>query len=182
MRKIVAGMFITLDGVVEAPERWNPPYYNDEMSEAVLPQLAASDTHLYGRRSYELFRSVFTGPAADRIPHAGMMTGKPKVVVSATLARPEWGPTEVIRGDVRTEIIRLKEQPGQNISVGASGTLVRFLLREGLLDELQLLGHPVVLGTGRRLFEPGGPPAPLRLVDCSTFTTGVVALRYALAA
>jgi dihydrofolate reductase len=107
------------------------------------------------------------------------MTSKPKVVVSATLGRAGWGPTAVIRGDVRTQIVRLKEQPGQGISVGASGTLVRFLLREGLLDELQLLIHPVVLGAGKRLFEGGGPPSSLQLVDCSTFTTGVVALRYA---
>ena len=68
MRKIIAGMFITLDGVVEAPEKWNPPYYDDELNQAVMPRLAAAGTHLYGRRSYELFRGVFTGPAAP--PHA----------------------------------------------------------------------------------------------------------------
>jgi hypothetical protein len=72
MRKIIAGMFITLDGVVEAPERWNPPYYDDELNQAVMPLLAAAGTHLYGRRSYELFRGVFTGPTAP--PHAQLMT------------------------------------------------------------------------------------------------------------
>jgi dihydrofolate reductase len=180
MRKIVAGMFMTLDGVVEAPEKWNPPYYNDEMNEAVLAQLAASGTHLFGRRSYELFRSVFTGPAADRIPHAPMMTTKPKVVVSATLAEAEadWGPTTVIRADVRAELATLKAQPGPDISVGASGTLVRFLLRQGLLDELQLLVHPLVRGTGQRLFSEPDGPVPLTLTSSETFSTGVVRLTY----
>jgi dihydrofolate reductase len=178
MRKIVAGMFMTLDGVVEAPEKWNPPYYNDEMNEAVMAQLAASGTHLYGRRSYELFRSVFTGPAAGRIPHAPMMTTKPKVVVSATLARPDWGPTTVIRGDVHAELVKLKAQPGQDISVGASGTLVRFLLGQGLLDELQLFVHPLVRGTGQRLFSEPDGPVPLTLTGSEAFSTGVVRLTY----
>ena len=94
MRKIIAGMFITLDGVVEAPQKWNPPYYDDELNQDVMPLLAAAGTHLYGRRSYELFRGVFTGPAAP--PHAGMMSATPKVVVSTTLKNPDWGPTSVI--------------------------------------------------------------------------------------
>jgi dihydrofolate reductase len=177
MRKITAGMFITLDGVVEAPEKWNPPYYDDEMSQAVMPQLTGADTHLYGRRSYELFRAVFTGPAAP--PHAPMMTSRPKVVVSATLEDPGWGPTTVIRGDVAAELTKLKQQPGANIAVGASGTLVRFLLHEGLLDELSLLVHPVVVGSGRHLFEEGGAQVPLTLLESRPHRNGVLALRYA---
>lgn len=68
MRKIIAGMFITLDGVVEAPEKWNPPYYDDELNQDVMPLLAAAGTHLYGRRSYELFRAVFTSGPPRRTP------------------------------------------------------------------------------------------------------------------
>ena len=177
MRKIIAGLFMTLDGVVEAPEKWNPPYYDDEMGQAVMPQLAAAGTHLYGRRSYELFRSVFTGPAAP--PHAEMMTSMPKVVVSTTLDRAGWGPTTVISRDVTAALARLKQQPGQDISVGASGTLVRFLLQEGLLDELSLLVHPVVAGTGQHLFEGGAGTVPLRLLESRPHSNGVVALRYA---
>jgi dihydrofolate reductase len=120
MRKIVAGMFITLDGVVEAPQKWNPAYYNQEMTEAVQAQLAAADTHLYGRRSYELFRSVFTGPAADTIPHAEMMNNSPKIVVSTTLENPDWGPTTLITSNVAAELTKLKQQPGKNINVGGS--------------------------------------------------------------
>jgi hypothetical protein len=76
VRKIVAGLFSTLDGVIEAPEKWNPPYYDDELNRAVMPLLADAGTHLYGRRSYELFRAVFTGPAAPS--HAELMTAARK--------------------------------------------------------------------------------------------------------
>lgn len=177
MRKIVAGLFMTLDGVIEAPEKWNPPYYDDELSQAVMPLLADAGTHLYGRRSYEMFRAVFTGPAAP--PHAALMTGTPKVVVSATLHDPGWGPATLISGDVAAEVTSLKQQAGKDIAVGASGTLVRFLLQAGLLDELTLLVHPVVVGAGRRLFEGGDEPVPLTLLDSRRHGNGVVALRYA---
>jgi dihydrofolate reductase len=176
MRKIIAGMFITLDGVVEAPEKWNPPYYDDELNQAVMPQIAAADTHLYGRRSYEMFRRVFTGPAAP--PHAPLMTNTPKIVVSASLVNADWGPTTVLRSDVSTALATLKEQPGGDISVGASGTLVRFLLREHLLDELLLLVHPVLAGSGARLFDGYRESQPLTLAQCRAHGNGVVALRY----
>jgi len=178
MSKIIAGLFITLDGVVEAPEKWNPPYYDDEISQAVMPPLTAAGAHLYGRRSYELFRGVFTGPAAP--PHAQLMTSMPKLVVSTTLDCPDWGPTTVIRGDVTAALARLKEQPGGDIIVGASGTLVRFLLHEGLLDELRLLVHPVIVGPGRRLFEGDDQNMPLMLTQAQAHQNGVVALRYTL--
>jgi dihydrofolate reductase len=130
VRKIVAGLFSTLDGVIEAPKKWNPPYYDDELTRAVMPLLADAGTHLYGRRSYELFRAVFTSPAAP--PHAGLMTVAEKAVVtSRPLGDPGWGPTTVITGDVAAALTTLKQQPGGDIAVGASGTLVRFLLQAG---------------------------------------------------
>jgi dihydrofolate reductase len=177
MRKITAGVFITLDGVVEAPETWNPPYYDDELNRAVMPRLTDAGIHLYGRRSYELFRSVFTGPAAP--PHATMMTSTPKVVVSTTLRDADWGPTKVISGGIASALTELKQQPGKDIAVGASGTLIRFLLAERLLDELILLVHPVVIGVGQRLFGAGSQTAPLTLVESRPHRNGVVALRYA---
>ena len=177
MRKIIAGMFITLDGVVEAPEKWNPPYYDDELNQAVMPLLAAAGAHLYGRRSYELVRRVFTGPAAP--PHAPMMTSTPKIVVSATLTDPGWGPTTVISSDITTALTELKQQPGRDITVGASATLVRFLLAEHLLDELRLLVHPVVAGAGKRLFQEGNARIPLTLLESRSHGNGVMMLRYA---
>jgi dihydrofolate reductase len=177
MRKIIAGLFITLDGVVEAPEKWNPPYYDDEMSQAVMPRLAEAGTHLYGRRSYQLYRGVFTGPAAP--PHAELMTSTPKVVVSAGLHDPSWGPTTVIRRDVAASLAWLKREPGGDIAVGASGTLVRFLLAERLLDELCLFVHPVLAGAGRRLFAEGAGTMPLTLLESWQHRNGVLMLRYA---
>jgi dihydrofolate reductase len=181
MRKIMAGMFMTLDGVIEAPEQWNPPYYNEEMTEAVQAQMAQCDTHLYGRKSYELFQGVFTGPNSEHIPHASLMTDAPKVVVSTTLQKLDWGPTTVIRDNVVEEITKLKELPGKHISVGASATLVGFLLENELLDELGIHLHPVVIGTGQRLFEDGDGPRTLRLTESKQFANGVVSLRYAKA-
>ena len=179
MRKIVAGMFITLDGVVEAPEKWNPPYYDDEMGQAVMPALAAAGLHLYGR----LLRAV-----PQRVHRQGGSSARgdddqpPKVVVSTTLDDPGWGPTTLIRSNVAAELTKLKQQPGQDISVAGSGTLVRFLLQAGLLDELRLLVHPVLAGAGKRLFEGAGDKVPLTLLDSRPHSNGVVALRYAPAA
>lgn len=177
MRKITAGLFITADGVIEAPQKWNPPHYDEEMNQAVMPRLTSAGLHLYGRRSYELFRTVFTGTSAP--PHAAMMTSTPKVVVSTTLTNPDWGPTTVISTDIAAELGKLKQQPGPHIAVCASGTLTRLLLEEGLLDELQLLVHPVLAGTGRHLFEAGTRQVPLTLLHSQPHGNGVIALTYA---
>lgn len=177
MRKIISGMFITLDGVIEAPQKWNPPYHDDEMNQAVMPLLAGADLHLYGRRSYELCRAVFTGTSAP--PHAAMMTSTPKAVVSATLTSPDWGPTTVISTDIAAQLRKLKQEPGGYIAVAASGSLVRFLLQEGLVDELRLLVHPVVAGTGKRLFEAGTGQIPLKLLQSRQHGNGVISLCYA---
>jgi dihydrofolate reductase len=176
MKKITAGLFITLNGVIGAPQLWNPPYYDDEMNRAVMPRLADARVHLYGRRSYELYRSVFTGPSAP--PHSAMMTGTPKIVVSTTLVNPDWGPTTVISTDVARELRKVKERSATDIAVGASGTLVRYLLLEDLLDELQLLVHPVLVGTGRRLCEDDGDQVALHLAGTRSHSNGVLALRY----
>jgi dihydrofolate reductase len=176
MRKITAGLFITLDGVIEAPQKWNPPYYDDELNQAAMPILTGAGLHLYGRRSYELFRAVFTGPHAP--PHAAMMTSTPKAMVSTTLADPGWGPTTVISSNVTTELSKLKQQPGPDIAVCASGTLLRFLLQQDLVDELTLLVHPVLAGTGKHLYEGGAGQIPLTLADARPHSNGIVALHY----
>ena len=103
-----------------------------------------------------------------------------KIIVSTTLDCPDWGPTRVIRGDAVATLTRLKEQPGRDITVGASGTLVRFLLHEGLLDELRLFVHPVIVGHGRRLFEGDDQNMSLTFAQARAHQNGVVALRYTL--
>ena len=179
MRKIVANFFISLDGVVERPDQWHFPYFNDEMGEVVGSGMATSDTMLLGRKTYEEFAAFWpsqTEPPADH------MNGIQKVVVSTTLERADWQNSTLIRGNLAEELTKLKDQPGKEIGTVGSATLVRSLIREGLLDELRLLLHPIVVGKGARLFEEGMGQVPLKLVESKTFSTGVLSLTYAPAA
>jgi dihydrofolate reductase len=174
MRKIVSGLFISLDGVVEAPDQWHFPYFNEEMGNAVQSMMDSGDAMLLGRRTYEEFAAYWPTSTDDFADH---MNGTPKYVVSNTLTSAEWQNSTLISGDVSKELAQLKEQPGGNLAMTGSGTLVRSLLREGLLDELHLLVHPIVVGNGSRLFDDG-PQVPLRLTDSQTFSTGVLHLTY----
>ena len=177
MRKIVAGLFISLDGVVESPDQWHFPYFNDEMGAVVGAAMAAADTMLLGRRTYEEFAGYWPHQGSD-VEMADQMNRTPKLVVSTTLDRVEWQNSTLIKGNVAEELTRLKQQPGKNINITGSGTLVRSLLRDGVLDELMLLVHPIVVGRGKRLFEDMGAQVPLTLVDSRTFSTGVLSLTY----
>src|SRR4051794_3218641 len=177
MRKVVAGLFISLDGVVESPEKWHFPYFNDEMGEDVGSQMAASDVMLLGRVTYQEFAAFWPSASADD-PMGARMNNTPKYVVSTTLDKAEWKNSTLINGNVAEEITELKQQPGKDIDVTGSATLVRWLLQNDLLDELQLLVHPVVVGGGKRLFTDGGTLKKLKLVDSKTFSTGVLSLTY----
>ena len=179
MRKITAGLFVSLDGVVESPERWQLPYFNEEMGQVIGASMAEADAMLLGRVTYEEFASYWPGVSAEEQPFAGYMNDTPKYVVSTTLQEPlGWKGSTLISGNVAEEIAELKRQPGRNIGITGSATLVRSLLQYDLLDELALMVHPVVVGGGRRLFEEGGETKELRLVDSKTFATGVVSLTY----
>lgn len=176
MRKIVAGLFISLDGVVEAPDQWSMAYFNDEMGAAIGALMAAGDTMLLGRRTYEEF-AAFWPQQSSEDEMAQQMNGTPKLVVSTTLDEATWENTTLIKDDVIGTLTRLKEQPGKNINITGSGTLVLSLLRAGILDELVLTVHPIALGHGKRLFTEG-ETIPLTLTDSQTFSTGVVMLTY----
>jgi dihydrofolate reductase len=176
MRRITAGLFITVDGVVESPDQWQEGYFNEEMGEAVGAGMAASDAMLLGRRTYEEFAGYWPhNPEADG---ADYLNSTPKLVVSTTLDTLAWQPATLIRGNLAEELTKLKQQPGKDIQVIGSPTLVGSLLREGLLDELSLLVHPVMVGRGKRLFQDGDAKVPLRLADSKTFSTGVLSLTY----
>ena len=175
MRKIVAGLFISLDGVVEAPETWHFPYFNDEMGQIVADQIAASDTMLLGRRTYEEF-AAFWPNQADDVPLAREINGVRKLVASSTLDSVDWQNSELIGGDVADDLRRRKDEPGTDMSISGSPTLVRSLLAAGVLDELRLLVHPIVVGHGKRLF--GAGTVPLRLASSRTLETGVQYLVY----
>ena len=179
MKKVTAGLFVSLDGVTESPEKWQHPYFNDEMGEAVGAAMAAADAMLLGRVTYQEFASYWPGVSSEDQPFADYMNNAPKYVASRTLEGPlEWNNSTLIKGNLVEEIARLKRQPGKNIGITGSVTLVQSLLEQDLLDELGLMIHPVVVGSGKRLFEEGGDPKKLKLVESKTFSTGVVYLTY----
>src|SRR5687768_525378 len=124
MRTITAGLSISLDGVVEAPEQWHFPYFNDEMGEAVASQMADADTMLLGRRTYQEFAAYWPNQGDD-VPLAAAINGTPKLVASTTLESVEWQNSTLIEGDVATELRRLRETPGKKIAITGSVTLVR---------------------------------------------------------
>ncbi len=178
MRKIAAGLFTSLDGVVEAPEEWTGPYFNDEVGQAVGALMASNDALLLGRLTYEGFAAAFGGQSGGM---ADQMNNTPKYVVSDTLSSADWQNSTLINGreaDVAGQISQLKQQPGQTIGMSGSSTLVSWLLRQGLLDQLDLLVFPVVLGGGKRLFSEPDAQVPLTLAGSETFGTGVVHLTY----
>jgi dihydrofolate reductase len=178
MRKIVAGLFISLDGVFESPDKWHFPYWSDEMGEAVGSQMAEADTMLLGRVTYQEFASYWPQQPSD-VPPADYMNSTRKVVLSNTLdSVDEWQNSTLIKGNAVEEVTKLKQQPGKNIGVTGSGSVVRWLLENNLLDELRLLVHPIVVGSGKRLFPEGTPQSGLKLADATTYNTGVLYLTY----
>jgi len=175
MRKIAAGLFVSVDGVVEAPDAWTGPYFSPELGQLIESMMDDGDTLLLGRVTYQGFAAAFGGQSGGM---ADRMNNFPKVVVSTTLDRAEWQNSTLISGNVAEEITKLKQQPGRNINMSGSGTLAGWLLRQGLLDQLDLLQFPVAVGHGKRLFEDDGGPVGLELAGSQTFSTGVVHLTY----
>jgi dihydrofolate reductase len=182
MRKITAGLFISLDGVVENPQNWHFPYYNDEMGVAVSAQLAAADTLLLGRKTYDSFAGAWPDREAAGGEDAAMgkaLGDARKIVVSGQDLQFTWRNTEQLTGDFAEAVAALKNEPGEtDIAISGSVSIVRQLLAAGLLDELHLLVHPIAVRTGMRLFDEGDSPIPLRLVSCQAFATGVLHLIY----
>ena len=183
MRRIVVGMFVSLDGVVEAPgpdstfkyANWTQPYYNEEVGNFIGQQMATADALLLGRVTYEGFAASFSGQTGGV---ADIMNNRTKYVVSTTLKKAEWKNSTLIKGNVPEEIARLKQQPGKDISVSGSCTLVQTLIQHDLIDEYALLVYPVVLGTGKRLFRDGIEKTTLKLVEAKPTSLGVMLVRY----
>jgi dihydrofolate reductase len=178
LRKVVAVELLSVDGVMESPETWAFPYSDEEMEEANASGMSASDALLLGRVTYEAL-AAFWPKQPGGTPMVDYINSVAKYVVSGTLEEPlEWNNSTLIEGNVAEEIAELKRRPGKDITVLGSGGLVRSLLRAGLLDELRLMIHPVILGRGKRLFEEGDDRRALELVDSKTFGTGVLDLTY----
>ena len=179
MRKVVSWLFISLDGVVEAPNEWQFDVMDDDMIAAITSVTEAEDTMLMGRVTYQEWLPFW--PTSTDEPYASHINKIPKYVVSRTLNDVEWGkwqkPT-LIKDNLAAQINKLKQQPGKNISVSGSPTLVRSLIKENLLDELKLMIHPVVVGKGKRLFTEDVDLQRLKLIDSKVTGTGVVIVTY----
>ena len=172
---IKSSLFLSLDGVIEAPETWHFPYFDDQMGAVVTEQMRETDATLIGRRTYDGFAAYW--PNADpEDPVTGVMNGARKYVVSNTMTEATWENSSVVTGDVAAELARLKADT--RLGTTESATLVRWMLEQGLVDELHLLVHPIVVGHGQKLFEDGAT-VPLKLLSSTTFDTGVLHLVYA---
>ncbi len=175
MRKIVVAEFLSLDGVMEDP-KWTAPYWNDEIAKFKYDELFASGAHLLGRVTYEGFAQAWPS-RTDEQGFADRMNNLPKYVVSTSMEKAEWQNSHIIKKDVVKEISKLKEQDGENILLAGSAILVQTLIKNDLVDEYHLLVYPVVLGSGKRLFQDGSN-ATLKLVDSKAFSSGVIAQIY----
>ncbi|MCE7989819.1 MAG: dihydrofolate reductase [Caldilinea sp. CFX5] len=179
MRNVVAGVFMTLDGVTESPEKWTFEYFNEELMAAMSANIAAEDAILLGRVTYQEWVNYW--PASTDEPYASHINRTPKYVISTTLDKVEWGKwnnATLVKGNLAAEITRLKQQPGKNIGVAGSPTLVRTLLQNNLLDVLTLMIYPVIIGSGKRLFTSEGDLKKMHLVDSKMTRTGVAILTY----
>jgi dihydrofolate reductase len=176
MGKIVSNFFISLDGVVESPDKWHFPYFNDEMGAAIGAGSEGAGGFLMGRKLYDEW-SQFWPQQGPEVPFSEFINSIPKYVVSSSLTDPQWANSTVLPGDVE-RVRQLKEQVDGPLVMSGSATTVRWLLANGLLDELALLVHPIAVGSGQRLFEDTAT-YPLRLVNQSAFSTGVLHLTYA---
>jgi dihydrofolate reductase len=178
MSKIVSSLFISLDGVVEAPDQWSMEYFDEDMGKEMDTQIQLLDAVLLGRVSYVEWAGYW--PTSTDEPFASFINNIPKYVFSKTLDTVEWKNSTLVKGDLLEEVNRLKQQYGRNIGVTASPTLVRSLIAHDLLDQLHLQVHPVVAGKGRKLFKDGDSLKKLKLVDNRTTSSGIVMLTYQL--
>lgn len=180
MRKIVVSEFLSADGVMEAPDTWQFPFQTEEMGAITLRQTNDTDAYLLGRLTYDIFAGFWPTQTHNEFGIADKMNSAPKYVVSTTLQNAEWNNSTIIRSNVIEEIRKLKQQPGGRIAIIGSATLVHSLLEAGLIDEIQVLVHPLVLGKGVRLFADGGRPAAMKLAESKILSNGVVFLSYQL--
>jgi len=185
MRKISASLFIALDGVVEAPHEWHFPYFNEQMGAAVSVSLETADTMLFGRVTYDSFAGAWPEREAAGGEDAGFaksLGDLRKIVVSHSPLEFTWRNSEQLQGDFVEVVTALKKEPGGDIGLSGSVSLVRQLQAAGLLDELHLLVHPIAVRRGMKLFDDGTPPIPLKLLSSEAFSTGVLNLVYGPAA
>lgn len=177
MRRVVVTEHVSLDGVMEEPGQWSFQFWNDEAAQYKSDELFASDALLLGRVTYQGFAAAWP-TMTDTGEFGEKMNSMPKYVASTTLEEVAWNNSRPIKGNVVEEISALKQQPGQDILVAGSGVLVHTLMQYDLIDEYRLMVHPIILGSGKRLFREESDTKTLKLVETKTFSSGIVVLTY----
>jgi dihydrofolate reductase len=172
---------MSLDGVIEAPDRWHFAYYSDQMGQQLRAELESAGAMLLSRVTYQGFAAYWPQQPPDT-PFADLNNTIRKYVVSTTLDKANWNNTTLINRNIPQAIRELKQQPGADLHITGSATLVRSLLEAGLLDELRIQLSPVIVGSGKRLFPDGAASMGLELVESNTLPDGVLALVYRPAA
>jgi dihydrofolate reductase len=191
MGTLTIATFMTLDGIMQAPggpdeDRdggfehggWSFPFASEDMGEAISEHFGRADAFLLGRRTFEIFAASWPNFPDPDDPVASRLNTLPKHVVSTTLGEPTWGPTTVIRGDLAAAVTALKDRYDGEIQVHGSATLAQSLHALGLIDEYRIFVEPIVLGAGKRLFEPGATPTALTLVEAKPLEKGAVLATY----
>ncbi len=191
MGKLTIATFMTLDGIMQAPggpdeDRdggfehggWSFPYFSEDMGDVISEQFGNAECFLLGRRTYEIFAASWPNFPDQDDPVASKLNILPKYVVSTTMENADWQPTTIIRGEVPAEVAKLKDQYDGEIQVHGSAELAQTLHAHGLIDEYRLFIEPIVLGTGKRLFEPGAATSALRLVESKPMGKGTVLAIY----
>ena len=187
MRKLVAGTFLTLDGVMQAPGApdedreggfahggWLVPYFDDRLVEVMTDWTTCAGGYVLGRKTYEMFAASWPKSTDPTDANAVALNTRPKYVASRTLSRLDWDNSTLLGADIAAEVVRLKAGEGGELQVHGSGDLLQTLLRHDLVDTLRLWTFPVVLGTGKRLFGAGTIPLGFRLVESLQTSTGAV--------
>ncbi len=175
--RLVATEYVSLDGVFEEPGHWSGPWFNEEAGQFKFQELQASDALLMGRRTYEGFSSAW--PTMEGTGEFGeKMNSMPKYAVSSTLDKVEWSGSKLINGNVAEEVAKLKKQPGGDLLLSGSAMLFNDMMRENLIDLYRLMVHPVVLGTGARLFTEANTKRALELTEVKRFASGIVVLEF----
>jgi dihydrofolate reductase len=172
--------WMTLDGVFDAGtmDQWFLPYHSDGRGEYIKEQILACDIYLLGRTTYEMLAPYWSSLKNNEMGVAAKLNSVAKYVVSTKLEKADWNNTTVINKNVVEEITRLKQQPGGDILIAGSATLVQSLMEADLIDEYRLLVHPVIMAGGKHFFKDGIPVAKLKLVKTQTLDNGVMLLCY----
>jgi len=194
MRKLFVSEFLTVDGVMQAPGAsdedmeggfqhggWQLPYFDEVFAKSMDETMAKTSGFVLGRKTYELFAAYWPTAKEEVGEFADVMNEMPKHVASTTLRPPlEWRNSTLLEGDLAQALTALKEGDGKDLQVIGSGNLAASLMRLGLVDEFRLMIHPLVVGSGKRLFAEGVPMMPLRLLDSTVSSTGVLIVTYGM--